>query len=39
VVLTAVELRRGDVFAADPDPALLAVTVPDVLNAVDGLGC
>ncbi|MET4621046.1 ADP-heptose:LPS heptosyltransferase [Arthrobacter sp. 2762] len=39
VVLTAVELRRGDVFAADPDPALLAVTVHDVLDAVDGLGC
>ena len=39
VVLTAVELRRGDVFAADPDPALLAVTVRDVLDAVDGLGC
>lgn len=39
VVLTAVELRRGDVFAADPDPALLAVTVRDVLEAVEGLGC
>lgn len=39
VVLTAVELRRGDVFAAEPDPALLAVTVRDVLDAVDGLGC
>lgn len=39
VVLTAVELRRGDVFAADPDPALLAVTVRDVLDAVDGLRC
>ncbi|MFJ4209479.1 glycosyltransferase family 9 protein [Paenarthrobacter sp. NPDC089675] len=39
VVLTAVELRRGDVFAADPDPAILAVTVQDVLDAVEGLGC
>jgi ADP-heptose:LPS heptosyltransferase len=39
VVLTAAELRRGDVFAADPDPALLAVTVRDVLDAVDGLHC
>ncbi|MEV7606928.1 glycosyltransferase family 9 protein [Paenarthrobacter sp. NPDC089322] len=38
-VLTAVELRRGDVFAADPDPALLAVGVRDVLDAVDELGC
>lgn len=38
VVLTAVELRRGDVFANDPDPALLAVSVRDVLDAVDGLG-
>jgi ADP-heptose:LPS heptosyltransferase len=39
VVLTAVELRRGDVFSADPDPALLAVSVRDVLDAVEGLGC
>ncbi|MFF1830024.1 glycosyltransferase family 9 protein [Paenarthrobacter sp. NPDC058040] len=38
-VLTAVEHRRGDVFAADPDPALLAVTVGDVLAAVDRLRC
>ncbi|MFJ6537501.1 glycosyltransferase family 9 protein [Paenarthrobacter sp. NPDC091711] len=39
VVLTAVELRRGDVFSADPDPALLAVSVRDVLDAVEGLAC
>lgn len=39
VVLTAVELRRGDVFSADPDPALLAVSVSDVMDAVEGLGC
>ena len=38
VVLTAVELRRGDVFSADPDPALLAVSVRDVLAAVERLG-
>ncbi|MFK0041274.1 glycosyltransferase family 9 protein [Paenarthrobacter sp. NPDC090517] len=38
VVLTAVELRRGDVFSADPDPALLAVSVRDVLEAVERLG-
>ena len=37
VVLTAVELRRGDVFSADPDPALLAVSVRDVLDAVERL--
>ena len=37
VVLTAVELRRGDVFSADPDPALLAVSVRDVLVAVERL--
>ena len=39
VVLTAVGLRRGDVFSADPDPALLAVSVRDVLDAVEGLRC
>ncbi|WP_309067753.1 glycosyltransferase family 9 protein [Microbacterium sp.] len=33
VVLTDARLRRGDVFAPDPDPALLAVTVDDVLAA------
>ena len=38
VVLTRAELRRGDVFAADPDPALLGVGVDDVLAAVRGLG-
>jgi ADP-heptose:LPS heptosyltransferase len=38
VVLTRAELRRGDTFAADPDPALLAVSVPDVLEAARGLG-
>jgi ADP-heptose:LPS heptosyltransferase len=32
--LCAEELRRGDPFAADPDPALLAVTVEGVLAAV-----
>ncbi|MHA6630674.1 glycosyltransferase family 9 protein [Pseudonocardia sichuanensis] len=32
--LTVAERRRGDPFAADPDPALLGVTVPDVLDAV-----
>lgn len=29
--------RRGDPDALDPDPALLAVSVPDVLTAADGL--
>jgi ADP-heptose:LPS heptosyltransferase len=38
VVLTRAALRRGDTFAADPDPALLAVSVPDVLQAVRDLG-
>ena len=32
--LAVEELRRGDPFASEPDPALLAVTVPDVLAAV-----
>jgi ADP-heptose:LPS heptosyltransferase len=32
--LTVAALRRGDPFAADPDPALLGVTVADVLGAV-----
>ncbi|WP_188756242.1 glycosyltransferase family 9 protein [Microbacterium album] len=36
-VLTAAELRRGDPFGEKPDPALLAVTVEDVLRAVDVL--
>jgi ADP-heptose:LPS heptosyltransferase len=38
VVLTKADLRRGDTFATDPDPALLAVSVPDVLQAVRDLG-
>lgn len=38
VVLTRAELRRGDVFADEPDPALLAVEVPDVLAALAQLG-
>ncbi|MEN8583407.1 glycosyltransferase family 9 protein [Burkholderia sp. RS01] len=33
VVLTDARVRRGDAFAATPDPALLAVTVQDVLAA------
>lgn len=40
-VLTDESVRRGDVFAADPDPALLAVGAGDVLAAagryLDGL--
>ncbi|KTR87334.1 glycosyltransferase family 9 protein [Leucobacter chromiiresistens] len=32
-VLTDASVRRGDAFAADPDPALLAVTAADVLGA------
>jgi len=35
--LTDASRRRGDPFAADPDPALLAVTVPEVLAAVAAL--
>ncbi|NUT72283.1 glycosyltransferase family 9 protein [Pseudarthrobacter sp. C4D7] len=38
VVLTRAGLRRGDTFAADPDPALLAVQAHDVVAAVRGLG-
>ncbi|WP_457972747.1 glycosyltransferase family 9 protein [Arthrobacter sp. D1-17] len=37
VVLTHAQLRRGDTFAATPDPALLAVSAEDVLAAVRGL--
>ena len=37
VVLTDERVRRGDVFAADPDPALLAVAVDDVLAATADL--
>jgi ADP-heptose:LPS heptosyltransferase len=35
--LTVPALRRGDRFAADPDPALLGVTVADALAAVVAL--
>lgn len=38
VVLTDASVRRGDVFAEDPDPAILAVHAVDVLGAVDDLG-
>jgi len=38
LVLTDASVRRGDVFAEDPDPALLAVGPGDVLEAVDALG-
>ncbi|MBT2537371.1 glycosyltransferase family 9 protein [Arthrobacter sp. ISL-69] len=38
IVLTRPELRRGDVFAAEPDPALLGVSVQDVLAALRELG-
>lgn len=38
VVLTDAALRAGDTFGSQPDPALLAVTVDDVLAAVDRLG-
>ena len=37
IVLTDARLRRGDVFSAEPDPALLAVTVDDVLAAAHTL--
>jgi ADP-heptose:LPS heptosyltransferase len=37
IVLTDAQARRGDTFAATPDPALLAVTVEDVLAAVGQL--
>jgi ADP-heptose:LPS heptosyltransferase len=33
LALTREDLRRGDPFAASPDPALLGVTVDDVLSA------
>jgi ADP-heptose:LPS heptosyltransferase len=38
VALTKAGLRRGDAFAADPDPALLGISVQDVLEAVRDLG-
>ena len=37
-VLTKADLRCGDTFAAEPDPALLGVEVHEVLAAVRGLG-
>lgn len=36
-VLTDASRRRGEVFAAEPDPALLAVTVDDVVREIAGL--
>jgi ADP-heptose:LPS heptosyltransferase len=38
IALTKAGLRRGDAFAADPDPALLGVSAQDVLEAVRDLG-
>ncbi|WP_247043245.1 glycosyltransferase family 9 protein [Arthrobacter rhizosphaerae] len=38
VVLTKAAVRRGDTFAADPDPAILGVATQEVLEAVRGLG-
>jgi ADP-heptose:LPS heptosyltransferase len=37
IVLTDAQVRRGDTFAATPDPALLAVSVEDVMAAVGQL--
>lgn len=37
VALTHAELRRGEPFVDEPDPALLSVTVEEVLAAVDTL--
>jgi ADP-heptose:LPS heptosyltransferase len=37
VVLTRAELRVGDTFGAEPDPALLAVSADDVLAAAASL--
>ncbi|CEA07321.1 ADP-heptose--LPS heptosyltransferase 2 [Arthrobacter saudimassiliensis] len=37
IALTDESLRRGETFSPDPDPALLAVTVEDVLAAVGKL--
>lgn len=34
VTLTDAALRRGERFADDPDPALLAVSVDDVLGKI-----
>jgi hypothetical protein len=38
IALTKAELRRGDTFAPDPDPALLGVSAQSVLDAVRELG-
>jgi ADP-heptose:LPS heptosyltransferase len=38
VALSRDEARRGNPFAEDPDPALLGVSVADVLAAARGLG-
>ncbi|WP_052510734.1 glycosyltransferase family 9 protein [Crystallibacter crystallopoietes] len=38
IVLTDESRRLGDTFSSEPDPALLAVTVDDVLEALAGLG-
>jgi ADP-heptose:LPS heptosyltransferase len=38
VALTDASLRRGETFAEEPDPALLAVTPADVLAALERLG-
>lgn len=37
IALTKAELRRGDIFASDPDPALLGVSAQEVLDAVRDL--
>jgi ADP-heptose:LPS heptosyltransferase len=37
VVLTRAELRRGDTFSDEPDPALLAVHAEEVVRALDRL--
>jgi ADP-heptose:LPS heptosyltransferase len=37
VVLSSADVRRGDPFADDPDPALLGVSTEDVLRAAVGL--
>lgn len=38
IALTKAELRRGDTFGGEPDPALLGVSVREVLAAVRELG-
>jgi hypothetical protein len=37
VVLTDASVRRGDIFAREPDPALLAITTDQVLGAARSL--